>query len=443
MPEAFDARPTKRFFIDNLTRDLSLEDAILDLVDNSIDSLIRTRSLDVSFKTLLAPRTSNAKDELVKLTLNKNHFLVEDKCGGIDIEHAKHQVFRLGRPDGAYAGSLGVYGIGLKRALFKIGRNIEVTSRTTTSGFKVSIDVPAWAADDDAWTFPFETVPPVSRPQDAGTTINISGLNPDVLLRLEDGTLLTRLTSSLATTYALFLERYLAIAVNQHRIQPEPLPLAASGLLQPNAKHLEFDGVSVDLVAGLASRHGDEWSTDRAGWYVLCNGRVVVQADRSDLTGWGVAGPQFVPKHRGFLGIAFFFSAEPARLPWTTTKRGLNRDSAIYQFTRKEMAALGRPVLDFLNKMYIGGEPAENNVARELVKALKPVDLQAVISRARQDFGNAVTLKTAGSRNVRIQFDAAKADVERIKKKLGKPTLGAGAVGRYVFENFLRTECPE
>ena len=40
-----DARPTKQFFIENLTRDLSLEDAILDLVDNAIDALIRTRHI--------------------------------------------------------------------------------------------------------------------------------------------------------------------------------------------------------------------------------------------------------------------------------------------------------------------------------------------------------------------------------------------------------------
>jgi hypothetical protein len=41
-----DATPTKRFFIDNLTRDLTLEDAILDLVDNSIDAFVRTHSAD-------------------------------------------------------------------------------------------------------------------------------------------------------------------------------------------------------------------------------------------------------------------------------------------------------------------------------------------------------------------------------------------------------------
>ena len=43
-----DASPTKGFFLEMFVRDLSLEDCILDLVDNSVDSLIKSRGIDVS-----------------------------------------------------------------------------------------------------------------------------------------------------------------------------------------------------------------------------------------------------------------------------------------------------------------------------------------------------------------------------------------------------------
>ncbi len=43
-----DASPTKGVFLEMFVRDLSLEDCILDLVDNSIDSLIKSRNIDVS-----------------------------------------------------------------------------------------------------------------------------------------------------------------------------------------------------------------------------------------------------------------------------------------------------------------------------------------------------------------------------------------------------------
>ena len=37
-----DASPTKAFFVNMITRDISLEDCILDLIDNSVDSAWRS-----------------------------------------------------------------------------------------------------------------------------------------------------------------------------------------------------------------------------------------------------------------------------------------------------------------------------------------------------------------------------------------------------------------
>ena len=48
MSEFAQAWPTKRFFLEMFVRDISLEDAILDLVDNSIDSLARTKNIPLS-----------------------------------------------------------------------------------------------------------------------------------------------------------------------------------------------------------------------------------------------------------------------------------------------------------------------------------------------------------------------------------------------------------
>jgi len=47
------AYPRKHFFFEMFTRDISLEDCILDLIDNSIDGLIRTRSIEIG-NSLLA-----------------------------------------------------------------------------------------------------------------------------------------------------------------------------------------------------------------------------------------------------------------------------------------------------------------------------------------------------------------------------------------------------
>lgn len=436
-----DARPTKGFFIRNLTRDLSLEDAILDLVDNSIDAFIRTRNLNAS-PELLSATNGEPPQVAIKILFNEKEFRIEDTCGGMDLEHAKSQVFRFGRPDGSYESSLGVYGIGLKRALFKIGRQIEVTSQTTDSGFRVAFDVAEWARSDKDWTLPLERSKPAKRFSEAGTQITIRELTPEVSLRLEDGTLFKRLSSSMSSTYALFLSHHLGIELNGVRVRPVPLPLAVTDLLKPNAKTIAFDGVQVSLIAGLQERRQDEWNAERAGWYVLCNGRVVVNADKTDLTGWGISGPTFVSQYRGFLGIAFFFSTEPEDLPWTTTKRGLNRDSPAFQMARKEMTALARPVLSFLRSFYPTEADAEKP-SRELVADLKPAKLGEVVAGSEQTFPSTVPHKSGRKATVRVQFDAERVHIERIKRKIGKPFWSAGAVGRFTFEHYLETELPE
>jgi hypothetical protein len=440
-----DARPTKRFFITNLTRDLSLEDAILDLIDNSVDSFIRTRGLDVSSAMMRNPKRKTSNDVLtsaVSLTVEEGMFRIADKCGGIELEHAIKSVFRFGKTADSETGALGVYGIGLKRAIFKIGRQIRVESHTLRSGFAVELDVAKWSADDDNWELPIAELPAAESAEEAGTTITITDLTPEVLIRLGDGTLLRRLGDAIGLTYTLFLERFIGIRLNGKLIEQKPLPVASSNELKPGTQRLQVNGVQAEIVAGLAERVDDAWSSDQAGWYVLCNGRVVVAADKSELTGWGLSGPRFVSKFRGFLGVAFFFSSDPSDLPWTTTKRGLNLESPAYQAARREMSALARPVLDFLNEMYPNPEVAEPVQSRQLVEGLRRVDITTLLSREPQTFQPVVSSQ-ARRTVVKVQYDAKSADLERIRKKLNKPRMSAGNIGRYTFEYFLKMELAE
>jgi len=48
MPEQANAFPRKHFFLEMFTRDISLEECILDLIDNSIDALVKTKNIDIS-----------------------------------------------------------------------------------------------------------------------------------------------------------------------------------------------------------------------------------------------------------------------------------------------------------------------------------------------------------------------------------------------------------
>jgi hypothetical protein len=178
-----------------------------------------------------------------------------------------------------------------------------------------------------------------------------------------------------------------------------------------------------------------------AGWYVLCNGRTVVAADKTELTGWGATSQAFHSKFLAFAGLASFTSNEPVKLPWTTTKRGLNRESPVYQFARNRMGGVAEPVLRFLTRMY-PSDLTESPAERRVAETVRQSDFRDHFgTAARRPFHAQVS--STKKRTVRVQFDADVKDLDRVKKRLRSPSMTASAVGKYTFDHFLKVECPE
>src|SRR5262245_19303456 len=154
------ATPTKGFFVRMLTRDISLDDCILDLVDNSIDG---------AWSSIGAPRTELTNtDRLssfqIDIQLSEERFQISDNCGGIDLDEAVTYAFTFGRKDqeATEQYSVGVYGIGMKRAAFKLGNDIRIHSTYDDGGsvrsFMVPINVLEWLEpgdgdEDEPWDF--------------------------------------------------------------------------------------------------------------------------------------------------------------------------------------------------------------------------------------------------------------------------------------------------
>src|SRR5205823_2101496 len=86
-------------------------------------------------------------------------FVIEDNCGGIPFDIARKYAFMMGRPaefKNGKEGTIGVYGIGMKRAIFKMGRSCVVVSHTSTKTFEVEI-TKSWLDDDQNWTLEART----------------------------------------------------------------------------------------------------------------------------------------------------------------------------------------------------------------------------------------------------------------------------------------------
>ena len=137
-PNIVSADPAKSFFVSMLIKDITLRDAIGDLVDNAVDA-IKAQVND----------TSNLKSYEIIIKLNKTSFSISDNGNGMEAAIARETAFNFGKAEThkLIDNSIGQFGIGMKRAFFKIGSNIHVKSVAPTSQFDLTIDVPKWLKD--------------------------------------------------------------------------------------------------------------------------------------------------------------------------------------------------------------------------------------------------------------------------------------------------------
>lgn len=342
-----DAEPTKELFIDMLVRDIPLIRAIVDLVDNSVDGATKLRNND-SYAGLW-----------IKIQVNKRFFLIEDNCGGMTVEDAADYAFKFGRRKDAEETpkSIGKFGIGMKRAFFKLGKKFTVESTTAHSRFKVSENVEEWKQKTE-WTFDFQEIQENQEFQEGevGTKILVENLHEGVSADLGLENYIAELCQELKLAYSLKIQRGLTISINSEELQPTFLNFRTSdkiSIVKFEEEYTYFGSHPIDkpvrvrLYAGVSDR-----SLSEGGWYVFCNERMVLEADQTEMTGWGTSGfPKYHPDFAFFRGYAFFESDNAANLPWTTTKTGIDADSPIYKSVKEQIHQITVPVTTFLRRM--------------------------------------------------------------------------------------------
>ena len=427
-----DAMPTKQLFIGMLTRDIALIPAVLDLADNCIDGARREVG------------DGPYDDYWVRIEVSPDELRVADNCGGIPVDTAERYAFRFGRDENSPSvpHSIGQFGVGMKRAIFKIGDEFRVESRTPTSRFVVRENIPAWAKKRQ-WQFQFaELEEDNDYPEDTfGTVLTISALHPDVATAFRSESFRNQLREELRSKLTGPISRSFAISLNGRPIHSDPLELLDSQALKPAHAKCEYRNgapstVTARFFAGLADP-----DPAAAGWHVFCNGRLVLEADKSPVTGWGGTEETRIPRFHGqfnrFRGYLYFDSDDAGALPWNTTKTGLDLDSAVYRASRLQMRTLMRPVIDFLNKLKVEKEESNAGPLQELLSAARKSELTALAPRPKFVVPKVAPPKPKPSIQ-RIQYDVPAAKAQEIKQHLRASTWVA--VGQYTFDYFYDAE---
>ncbi len=442
------ATPAKRFFVSMLVKDIELMPAIVDLVDNSIDGAKRLRpgAADDRFAGLR-----------VELTVEPGRFSVADNCGGIDIATARQYAFRFGRPEDwtGPPGEVGQFGVGMKRALFKLGTRFSVDSASANSRFSLPISVPDWMADEDPdWSFQFSQVDESADvpENERGTRIEVQQLHPGVVEFFADRRFLTRLRAEIELRHMRALQQGLIVLLNGDELHPAHLVLLSSDDFAPLVKQgdISVNGRSIrmDLYAGLdrvRDQDDDEtgdpekYKESDAGWYLFCNDRLLLARDKTRLTGWAEVMAAYHPQYRQFRGYVFL-TGEARDMPWTTTKTAVDEDSGVWRAVQAEMYDALQKVSVVINRLKTERQqrPPEERPAVTAMHSAARVPLADLRTSSIVKVPPPPPRPVVAS-NVRwIRYSVDNSDYTKVATELG--VSNSGDVGRGTFQFYLQTQ---
>ena len=353
-------RPEKQFFVSMLTRDISLNDAILDLVDNCLDGILRlAKDQD---------REAEYSKHSISITFDENEFVIKDDCGGIPREVAKEYAFKMGRgnKDDIYLDhrTIGMYGVGMKRAVFKMGKNANVRTMNGSDCFEVSI-TPEWLDDPDWNNLPINNVENNARLQIPGTEISVKDLFSGIGRSFENDAFENILIMDISRHFTRFIKEGLSIFVNGKQVEREKIEILVDERCDGPAPYIfrkTIDDVLVTIAIGLNPSKvaesedaiGDRFVLERSsvssGWTVFCNNRAILFGDKSRLTGWGDGIPMYHDQFSIITGVVQFESNDASKLPTTTTKRSLDLTSNVWLEAYAEMRKALRVWTTYTNR---------------------------------------------------------------------------------------------
>lgn len=319
-----------------LKSDVTLESAILELCDNSLDAWKRSNN-----------RTSPTQIEIeVHEYEERTELIIRDTAGGIPRDDAA-MLFGLGKTaKNQVPGAIGTFGVGAKKSLVNLGLPFHVVSRDESEDtgwtYRITED---WFEDDEDWTVPVHDAEDIS----PGTTeIHIEDLNYNWTEEAAE-----ELRTRLGQAYNLFLsdemqelrgsDYELDIIVDGTWVEPEGIPdwsySPFDGLYARRYENIELDIEDFDEVVYLHITAGVLTKKDnqKAGTDIYCQERKVASQLRGEQGGFGTGKDRlgnFSPRHQRLKVIVELDTEGDGQvLPWDTQKSSIDRHNPLMRGT--------------------------------------------------------------------------------------------------------------
>jgi len=234
-----------------------------------------------------------------------------------------------------------------------------------------------------------------------------------------------------------------------------PTLLSGPGFSPINERFVipEGDGeVHCHLVAGVSAAENETLDEGQAedfrtpgdaGWWLFCNGRLLLFAERTSLTGWGDNGAAYHPQYRRFRGYVYLTSLSTELLPWNTTKTNVDQDSRAWRIVQGRMKiALGQ-VQAVLNRLKNERQNAEEReempvtIASQRARPVPIADLPPSPSVVAPPLPPRRTPKPPKTTQ-RIQYDVPYSRYQKVAAAMGISIISE--VGRRTFDYFFDRE---
>ncbi|HDU8642531.1 ATP-binding protein [Morganella morganii] len=423
------ANPTKEFFIDMLTRDIALDRAILDLIDNSVD----------------ASRQEGKPDSWIRLTLKDDKFEIYDNCGGIDRHIAKNYAFRFGRASDSpeTPNSVGQFGVGMKRTLFKLGKKFVVESKKNNNSFRISIDVDEWKnREEDNWTFEIEHIDNTEL-NDGETKIIVTDLYKEISNQFNLPTFANSLSNEVSSAHFKSINSGLKIYINEKLASEYKLVILNSDEIKPYRSEIIVDDVKINIIAGISER-----ILKKGGWYIVCNGRLVESAEQTEMSGWRGDGiPQYHADYAFFRGVVEFDCSNSSKLPWTTTKTGVDSNNPVYIAALHHMKVAMRQIIAFLRSRakedqqfkstLLESTPLNNEIERAIKE--KKFVVPSAVSTSDKFISPSPLSPLSEPKETSVQYKIPTKDMNKVKESLG--VSSNSEAGKQTFYYYMEYEC--
>jgi hypothetical protein len=347
--------PSKEITI-GASRDLTRVEALLELIDNSIDAWMRRRAK-------YPRRTASALQIYIDVDDASKTLIYEDNAGGLPKDKLINLVIPGFSDTGADEATIGSYRTGGKKAVFKLASEANIRTwywnpvGTSDEGYEVHLD-DKWLTDAEEYKFPFAQLKS-KIDIESGQTIYKFRLK-EILV---DGTkpwykepeILDQMVKEIQRTYTLMLLRNPEIEIyfigdRLNALHPVESLYKFTGYEEKKGKTIVADlrpqqvffewktellgkpqSVRIEVVLGCRTTTGIRREEDTPGIDLYGNNRLFVLQDEEFMFDWfGLkgAGRQYA---RGFINL----HGPNVLIPWDTHKRHLNAEREVLSILKR------------------------------------------------------------------------------------------------------------